>query len=143
MSIHTSISCNCSSTWKTKIYSWGNWRTVLTWKVFVLAKEIFFLYYPNIQTFLQLMATSPVTSCECEISISLLKLIKIPLGSTMRQDRLNGLALMCLLHDIKVEPEELVDEFSIPIQEVCCCSSEQLHTSITAGICSYSYDYFL
>ena len=46
------------------------------WKVVVWATEIFFLYYANIQTFLQLMATFPVTSCECELPISLLKLIK-------------------------------------------------------------------
>ena len=75
------------------------------WKVDVWAKEFFFFYYSNIQTVFQLMATFLVTSCECEPSMSLLKLIKIPLGSTMRQDRLNGLSLICCHHDMKVEPE--------------------------------------
>ena len=48
------------------------------WKVVVWAKEIFFLNYSNIQNFLQLIVTFPVTSCECEHSISLQKLIKTP-----------------------------------------------------------------
>ena len=61
-------------------------------------------FYPNVQTYSQLMATFHVTSCECECSISLLKLIKTPLGSTMRQD---------CHHDIKVKSGKLVDELAI------------------------------
>ena len=44
--------------------------------------------YPNIYVLLLLAATIPVTSCECERSISMLRLIKAPLRSTMTQERL-------------------------------------------------------
>ena len=44
-------------------------------------------FFPNIRVLLSIMATLPVTSCECERSISMLKLIfKNPLRSTMKQD---------------------------------------------------------
>jgi len=40
-------------------------------------------YYPNIRTLFLIMTTLPVMSCECERSISLLRLIKSVLRSTM------------------------------------------------------------
>ena len=39
-------------------------------------------YYPNISTLINLIVTLPVASCECERSISMLKLIKTSLRST-------------------------------------------------------------
>ncbi len=57
------------------------------------------------------MGTLPVTSCECERSISMLKLIKTSLRSSMGQDRLNGLANY-YHRDIEITSEEVVDEFS-------------------------------
>ncbi len=57
------------------------------------------------------MGTLPVTSCECERSISMLKLIKTSLSS-MGQDRLNGLAMLYYHRDIEITSEEVVDEFS-------------------------------
>ena len=70
-------------------------------------------FYPNIDVLLRIMATLPVTSCECERSISLLRLVKSSLRSSMGQDRLNGLAL---LHShqgsfVTLTPEEVVEEF--------------------------------
>jgi len=59
------------------------------------------------------MATLPVTSCECEQSISLLRLVKTSLRSSTNQDRLNDLALLhCHQSAYKLTPEEAVDEFS-------------------------------
>ena len=59
------------------------------------------------------MATLPIASCECECSISLLRLLKTSLRSSMGQERLNGLAL---LHSHQgtcdLTPEEVVDKFS-------------------------------
>ena len=69
-------------------------------------------YFPNISTLINLMATLPVTSCECERSISLLKLIKTSLRSTMTQERLNGLAMMQYHCDIDIDPLDVVTEFS-------------------------------
>ncbi len=58
------------------------------------------------------MGTLPVTSCERERSISMLKLIKTSLRSSMGQDRLNGLAMLYYHCDIEITSEEVVDEFS-------------------------------
>ena len=46
-------------------------------------------YFPNIDVILIKSATLPVTSCECERTISMLKLLKTSLQSTMGNDRLN------------------------------------------------------
>ena len=54
----------------------------------------------------------PVTSCECERSISMLRLIKSPLGNTMKQERLNGLAMLYYHRDIEKTPDKMVDEFA-------------------------------
>ena len=71
-------------------------------------------FLPNIRVLLSIMATLPVTSCECERSISMLNLIfKNPLRSTMKQGRLNGLALLYNHRDVKLTPEEVVEEFSL------------------------------
>ncbi|XP_065883923.1 52 kDa repressor of the inhibitor of the protein kinase-like [Dysidea avara] len=71
-------------------------------------------FYPNIHVLLSIMATLPVTSCECECSaISLLRLLKTSLRSSMGQERLNGLALLHSHQDTcNLTPEEVVDEFS-------------------------------
>ena len=67
--------------------------------------------YPN--GLLRIMATLPVTSCECEHSISLLRLVKTFLRSSMGQGRLNGLALLhCHQSTCDLTPEKVVDEFS-------------------------------
>ena len=69
--------------------------------------------YPNVYVLLVLAATIPVTSCECERSISMLRLIKTPLRSTMTQERLNGLAMMQYNHHIPLEADEVIEEFAI------------------------------
>ena len=50
-------------------------------------------YYPNIRTLIVILTTLPITSCECERSVSVLRLVKTALRSTMTETRLNGLAL--------------------------------------------------
>ena len=47
-------------------------------------------FYPNIHALLVIITTLPVTSCECERSISLLRHLKTALQSTMGEDRLNN-----------------------------------------------------
>ena len=53
-----------------------------------------------------IMATILITSLECERSISLLRLIKTSLRSTMGQDRLNGLAILQCHLNTELTPEE-------------------------------------
>ena len=69
--------------------------------------------YPNIYTLMALAATVPVASCKCERSISMLQLIKTSLRSTMTQGRLNRLAIMQYHHQVPLEANEVVEEFSI------------------------------
>ncbi len=68
-------------------------------------------YFPNIRTLIVILGTLPVTSCESERSISMLKRIKTALRSTMTEDRLNGLAMLQYHRDIAVTADEVVEEF--------------------------------
>ena len=69
-------------------------------------------FFPNIQVLLKIMGTLPVTSYDCERSISVLLLIKTPLRSIMGQVRLNGLAMLFCHRKIKIPPEQVVEEFA-------------------------------
>ena len=62
-------------------------------------------YFPNIYVILVISVTLPVTSCECERTISMLKLLKTSLQSTMGNDRLNGLALLLIHRDVDLNPD--------------------------------------
>ena len=66
-------------------------------------------FFPNMYTLFCIKGTLPVTSCECERSISMLKLIKV---STLGQECLNGLAMLYYHRSIKLTPEEVVDKFA-------------------------------
>ena len=68
--------------------------------------------FPNVYTCLKILSVVPVTSCECERSISALRRMKTWLRSTMGQERLNGLALMHINSDITVNIEEGINEFA-------------------------------
>ena len=59
-----------------------------------------------------ILVTIPVTSCECERSISLLRLVKSALRTTMGEERLNGLCLLQYYHDIDIDPDAVVSEFA-------------------------------
>ena len=61
---------------------------------------------------LVISAILPVINCECERTISMLKLLKTSLRSTMGNDRLNGLALMLIHRDVELNPDAVVEEFS-------------------------------
>jgi len=69
-------------------------------------------YFPNIKMLFNIMATLPVTSCECERSISALGLIKSNLRSTMTDERLNALVMMHHHRDIELNGEEVVKEYA-------------------------------
>ena len=69
--------------------------------------------YPHIYTLIIIMATLPVTSCECERSISMLRCIKTSLRSTMGQGRLNGLAMLQYNRHISLTADEVVQEFVV------------------------------
>ena len=75
-------------------------------------KALGFEEFENIKICLRVLATFPVTSCECERSISALRMLKTYNRSTMVEDRLNGLALMRIHQEIEPDVEDVIDKFS-------------------------------
>lgn len=69
-------------------------------------------FYPNLHALLRLICTLPITTAECERSISRLRMLKTYLRSTIGEDRLNGLALMRMHRDIIVDVSAVVDAFA-------------------------------
>ena len=67
-------------------------------------------FFPNIRTLLHIMATLPVTSCECERSVSMLKLAKSSFRSTQTEVCLNRLMMQCH-RDVKLDADEVVTVF--------------------------------
>ena len=67
--------------------------------------------FPNIYATPRLLATIPVTSCECERSISVLRRLKTYLGNTMGEGRLNALSLMSIHRDIPIHFHEVIARF--------------------------------
>ena len=53
----------------------------------------------------------PSTSCSCERSISSLRRLKDYTQSTMKSDRLNGLASMYIHRDIYINPSFVLKKF--------------------------------
>eukprot|EP00731_Ephydatia_muelleri_P008985 Em0004g1323a len=64
---------------------------------------------PNIYTILHIMAVWPLTTCEAERSFSGLRRLKNYMRSTMKEYRLNGLALMMVHRTISVSVENIID----------------------------------
>ena len=69
-------------------------------------------FSPNIKQLLMIACTLAVTSCECERSIDRLRCLKTYLRNTMKEDRLNGLAMLYIHRDIPCKAEDVVYEFA-------------------------------
>ena len=68
--------------------------------------------FPNIHTLLRLICTLPVTSSECEHSISFLHRLKMYLCSTMGQERMTGLALMHINYGMELSLNDITNIFA-------------------------------
>ena len=66
--------------------------------------------FPNLTELLQIICTLPITSCECERSVSALRCLKT-LRSTISQDRLNGLALLHVHYSMHIDLDKVIDLF--------------------------------
>ena len=75
----------------------------------VLANENMFL---NIHCLLRLICTIPVTSCECERSVTVLRRLKTYLRSTIGRDKLSGLALMHTQNSMELDFDEIINIFA-------------------------------
>ncbi len=74
-------------------------------------KAVTFEGFPNIKIALRILATLPITSCECERSFSGMKRVKTALRSNMGQDRQNGLSLLNFHLDKVPDCNEVCDKF--------------------------------
>jgi len=68
--------------------------------------------FPNIRTVLHVSATRPSCTATNERCFSALKRLKTYLRSTMLQDRLTGLAMLHIHHDIPVPVDVIIDQFA-------------------------------
>ena len=68
--------------------------------------------FPIVYISLRLLATLPVTSCECERSFSSLRHIKTWSGSTIENSRLKGIALQYIHREINLPLNEIIDRFA-------------------------------
>ncbi|KAI3729948.1 hypothetical protein L6452_18621 [Arctium lappa] len=70
--------------------------------------------YPNVSVAYRIMLTVPVTVASAERSFSKLKLLKTYLRSSMSQERLNGLAILCIEKDIldSIDLDTIIDDFA-------------------------------
>ena len=69
-------------------------------------------FFPNLHTLLRLVCTLPVTTAECERTISHIRTLKSYLRSTMGQERLNGLALLKIHRAISINHDDAVNSFA-------------------------------
>ena len=62
----------------------------------------------------RILLTIPMTIASAERSFSKLKLLKSYTHSTMKQERLNGLAIISLENDIleKIKYEDIIEDFT-------------------------------
>ena len=69
--------------------------------------------FDNMEVALRILATVPVTSCECERSFSAMRRLKNYNRSTMTDERLNGLALLHVHLGIQIDKQDIVNRFAL------------------------------
>ncbi|KAJ8866833.1 hypothetical protein PR048_032694 [Dryococelus australis] len=69
--------------------------------------------FPVINILLQVLATLPVSVATAERTFSTLKRLKTWLRTTMNEDRLIGLAPLATHHDITINPDQVIDRFTM------------------------------
>ena len=68
--------------------------------------------FPNIYKALCILGTIPITSCQCERSVSVLRRLKTYMRGTMAQERLNGLAALSVHRNMNISENEIIDKFA-------------------------------
>lgn len=92
---------------------WETFEGPLPSNIALTLKAISFDGFENIKVLLRILGTLPITSCECERSISALRILKDYKRSTMVEERLNGLALMKIHQEIVPDIGKVIDKFSV------------------------------
>ena len=92
---------------------WKTHQGPLPDNIVTTLKCVNFQGFENIKVILRILGTLPITSCECERSISALRTLKTYQRSTMVEERLNGLALVKIHHEIVPDVEKVIDKFAV------------------------------
>ncbi|XP_065664449.1 52 kDa repressor of the inhibitor of the protein kinase-like [Hydra vulgaris] len=79
---------------------WESFSGTIPDNISLTLKMISFPGFENIKIASRILGTLPVTSCECEMSFSVMRRLKDYMRTTMSEDRLNGLALMYIHQEI-------------------------------------------
>ena len=69
--------------------------------------------FPFIYQCLKILGTVPVTTCECERSISVIRRLKTYLRSTMTQERFSSLALLHIRREFDHDLDKIIDIFAL------------------------------
>ena len=67
--------------------------------------------FPNLYILLKIVATLPVTSCECERSINTMRRLNNYMRCTMGESGLSSLAIMHIKYDMPFDLDEVVNLF--------------------------------
>ena len=81
----------------------------------IMCKEKIHTAFPNVEAILRLFLSLMVTNCSGERSFSRLKSIKNKLRSTMSQERLSALTILCIKSDKlkQINFDELLHDFAL------------------------------
>lgn len=66
--------------------------------------------HPNLHTLLQIYAAVLVTSCKCERSESVLKILKTFLRASIRQQRLSNLTFLYINYGKDIDIDSVIDK---------------------------------
>ena len=91
---------------------WDTHNGPLPDTVITTLKSVSFKGFENIKVILRILGTLPITSCECERSISALRNLKNYQSSTMVEERLNGLAMMRNHTEVVPDVEKVIGKFA-------------------------------
>ncbi|KAL4098046.1 hypothetical protein QTP88_022718 [Uroleucon formosanum] len=70
-------------------------------------------FFPNIKQLLTIISTLPVSTTTAERTFSTLRRIKSYLRNSTGNERLTGLALLSVHHEINIDPEEVINIFKL------------------------------
>ena len=68
-------------------------------------------FFPNVNKLLRILCTLPITSAECERSLSTLRRLKTYLRATMTSERDSGLSLMNIHYGRQIDISATIDLF--------------------------------
>ncbi|XP_065679035.1 52 kDa repressor of the inhibitor of the protein kinase-like [Hydra vulgaris] len=91
---------------------WNN-QSVIPSTITETLKSIDMRGFPNIREGFLIMGTIPITTCECERSISVIRRLKTFMRSHMTESRFNSLALMSIHQEIIPDVERVLNIFSV------------------------------